>query len=418
MNGLKNSADDWTGLGKFQVNVTNLLSETPMSGARVRILNYEDNSILEELETDSSGQTQTIELPAPPLDFSLEPTGNKPYSEYNVLVFAQDYEPKMIEGVQIFSDSMALQNTGLNRTVGAVESVQTLALPQHTLWGIFPPKIPEAEVKPLPPSGGLVVLPGPVIPEFIVVHLGDPADAQAENAWVPFKDYIKSVASSEIYSTWPNSSLEANILAIISFTLNRVYTEWYRGQGYEFTITNSTAYDQSFQKGRTIYTSISQVVDQIFTTYVTRPEIRQPLLTQYCDGKRTRCSGLEQWGSKSLGDDGLDSLSILRHYYGSTVFLKQAESVAGVPISFPGVVLQNGSSGPAVRTIQQQINAIAGSYPALPKVRVDGVYGPQTQESVRQFQKIFDLPQTGSVDYATWYEISRIYVIVSKLAEL
>ena len=406
------------GTGGFQVRVTNLLSETPMAGARVRVADPAGDTVLMELETDSSGQTPAVELSAPPLDYSLEPTDQKPYAEYNVLVFAENCVPKLIEGVQIFADSMALQNTGLNRAVGTAETVQSLLLPQHTLWGEFPPKIPEPEIKPLPPSGGLVVLPSPVIPEYIVVHLGVPTDTEAQNVWIPFKEYIKSVASSEIYSTWPESTLEANILAIISFTLNRVYTEWYRGQGYEFTITNSTAYDQSFQQGRTIYTSISQVVDRLFTTYVTRPAIRQPLLTQYCDGKRTNCDGLEQWGSKSLGDDGLDSLSILRRYYGNTVFLKQAETVSGIPISFPGEILESGSSGAAVRTVQQQINAVAGSYPAVPKVRVDGVYGPQTQESVRIFQQIFDLPQTGNVDYATWYELSRIYVIVSKLAEL
>ena len=256
----------------------------------------------------------------------------------------------------------------------------------------------------------------PVIPEFIVVHDGRPDDVSAQNYWVRFKDYVKNVACSEIYSTWRTEAIKANVLAIVSFTLNRVYTEWYRGKGYDFTITSSTAFDQSYSHGRTIFEEIGVVVDDLFTTYVTKEGISQPLFTQYCDGRRTQCQGLSQWGSQALGEQGWDAVSILRKYYGSEVYLKSAEKVEGVPLSYDGEVLTLGSEGEAVRTIQNQLNRIADNFPAIPKIPADGVYGPATQAAVTEFQKIFHLPQTGSVDFAVWYEISNVYVAVAELA--
>ena len=195
-----------------------------------------------------------------------------------------------------------------------------------------------------------------------------------------------------------------------------MYTEWYRGKGYDFTITNSTAYDQSFVMGRTIFESISQVVDDIFTTYITREGISQPLFAQYCDGRRVQCNGLSQWGSQALAEQGLDAISILRRYYGSDIYLTTAEKVEGVPMSFNGQVLSLGSQGEDVRTIQSQLNAISNNFPAIGKLRVDGVYGPATQQSVLTFQQVFHMPQTGEVDFATWYSISNIYVAVTGMA--
>lgn len=293
----------------------------------------------------------------------------------------------------------------------------TINIKENTLWGDFPPKIPEAEVKPLPEASGFVVLDEVVIPEFIVVHSGGPNSA-GQDYWVPFKDYIKNVASSEIYSTWPVATIRANVLAIISFTLNRVFTEWYRGQGKNFTITNSTAFDQAFSYGRNIYAEISNIVDEVFTNYITRNGIMQPLLTQYCDGKRVSCPNwLSQWGSATLGEQGRNYLEILKNYYGD-IYIDQAKIVSGVPVSYPGAPLNLGSNGAAVRTIQNQLNAISNNYPLIPKVRVDGIYGQQTAEAVRTFQKIFNMPQTGVVDFATWYRISHIYVAVTRLATL
>ncbi|MCI9214208.1 MAG: peptidoglycan-binding protein, partial [Oscillospiraceae bacterium] len=202
----------------------------------------------------------------------------------------------------------------------------------------------------------------------------------------------------------------------ISFTLNRVYTEWYRGKGYDFTITSSTAFDQSFSYGRTIFEEIGVVVDDLFTTYVTKEGISQPLFTQYCDGRRVQCGGLSQWGSQALGEQGWDAVSILRKYYGSDIYLKSAEKVEGVPLSYGGQVLSVGSEGEDVRTIQTQLNRISDNYPAIPKIPADGVYGPATQTAVTAFQKVFHLPQTGSVDFATWYEISNVFVAVAGLA--
>lgn len=402
--------------GLLQVTVTRGQSVDPVAGARVRFTDPDDGSTLEELLTDSSGQTDTIELPAPPLEYSVGDEAGKPYASYNITVFAEDFETLHVGGVQVLPDSRALQPAAMGPRRSGGFNVRNVQIAPHTLWGVFPPKIPEEEVKPMQPPSGLVVLPEPVIPEYIVVHLGRPGDASAPNQWVFFRDYIKNVASSEIYSTWRTEAIKANVLAIISFTLNRVFTEWYRGKGYDFTITNSTAYDQSFVSGRTIFQEISAVVDDLFNTYITREGIVQPLLTQYCDGRRTQCDGLSQWGSQSLAEDGWEAVNILKRYYGADIYLTSAEQVQGVPMSFGGEVLSLGSSGEAVRTIQTQLNRIGQNFPAIPAVRTDGAYGPETQAAVTAFQKIFNMPQTGSVDFATWYRISNIFVAVANLA--
>ena len=204
---------------------------------------------------------------------------------------------------------------------------------------------------------------------------------------------------------------------MISFTLNRVYTEWYRSKGFNFTITNSTAYDQAFNYGRNIYTQVSDVVDELFTTYISRPGLAQPLFTQYSDGKRIVREGwLSQWGSKYLADSGYTALQILKNYYGSDIILRQAPKVEGIPISFPGYVLEVGSSGEPVRTIQHQLNAISRNFPLIPKLIEDGVYGENTAASVSKFQEIFKMPITGKVDFATWYRISNVFTAVEKLS--
>lgn len=403
------------GRGRLIVNVTNMREATPVADAKVIVKrNDGSNAILEELVTDASGQTVTVELPAPGREYTeVAENEVRPYADYFLEVVAEGYEAKVIEDVQIFGDATALQGVYLN-TIEQTDN--TIIIPPHTLWGDYPGKIPEEEIKPLPDDSGFIVLDRPVIPEIVVVHTGIPS-SYAKDYWIPFKEYIKNVASSEIYSTWPEETIKANVLAIMSFTLNRVYTEWYRGKGYDFTITNSTAYDQSFSYGRTIYQEISNVVDDLFTTYITRPGIRQPLFTQYCDGKELSCPGwLSQWGSKYLGDQGYNAIDILRNYYGSDIYLAQGEKVNGVPISYPGEVLQVGSTGNDVRTIQTQLNAISNNYPAIPKVRVDGIYGQVTREAVETFQRVFNMPQTGVVDFSTWYAISNIYVAVAKLS--
>ena len=335
----------YTGQGRLQVMVTTESRVVPISGARVRISDPADRGMRLELTTDASGQTEAVTLPAPPAADSLSEGDVRPYATYSVTVFAEGFETLHIGGVQLLPDGLAVQPAALSPARSGGFNVRNLSIAPHTLWGDFPPKIPEPEVKPLPDPGGLVVLPQPVIPEYIIVHLGKPDDAGAPDEWVPFRDYIKNVACSEIYATWARETIKANVLAIISFTLNRVYTEWYRGKGYEFTITNSTAYDQSFVPGRTIFEEISVVVDDLFNTYITREGAGQPLLTQYCDGRQTQCSGLSQWGSQALGEQGWDAVSILRRYYGSDIYLAPAEKVEGVPMSFGGTVLSIGSAG-------------------------------------------------------------------------
>ena len=409
----------YTGQGFLQVAVTTESPVVPISGARVRISDPTDGTVLQELTTDSSGQTEAVDLPTPPIEYSVIEGEPKPYASYSVTVFAEGFKTLHIGGVQLLPNGLAVQPAALTPARTGGINVQNLYIAPHTLWGDFPPKIPEEEVKPLPDPGGLVVLPKPVIPEYIIVHLGKPSDQGVRNEWVLFRDYIKNVACSEIYATWERETIKANVLAIISFTLNRVYTEWYRGKGYDFTITNSTAYDQSFVPERTIFDSISVIVDDLFNTYITREGAGQPLLTQYCDGRRVSCPDwMSQWGSKSLGDQGYQAIDILRYYYGDNMYINSAEEISGIPASWPGENLDIGSRGTKVLQMQEQLNVIAGAYPALPKITADGIYGPATEEAVKEFQSVFGLPATGKVDYPTWYKISEIYVGVSRIAEL
>ncbi len=404
--------------GSLRISVYDESEGKPLNNVSVNI-SPSGEGIMESVVTDSSGNTEEVDLPAPGIEYSLEPDSTvKPYSEYDISINADGYEDVKIEGVQILPEALALQNVILRRRTAIEQITDNILILPHTLWKEYPPKIAEDAVKPLPSGEGFIVLPDPVIPENIIVHDGVPSNSSAQNFTVPFKDYIKNVASCEIYSTWPVETLEANILAIISFTLNRVYTEWYRGKGYNFTITSSTAYDQAFVYGRNVFSEISEIVDYLFTTYITKPNIRQPLFTQYCNGKNVTCPDwLSQWGSKSLGEQGYDAVQILRQYYGSDIYLTSAEVVDGVPSSYPGFVLQVGMTNEYVRTIQEQLNEISDNYPAIQKLRVDGIYGSNTEAAVRKFQEIFDLPQTGTVDFATWYQISNIYVAVEKLAE-
>lgn len=405
--------------GNLNVIVTGTDSYSPLSSATIEIANTgEPNRILESVNTDRNGQTGNIELSAPPREYSMEPTDNQPYSEYNVKISAPGYQEGLVSGVQIFSGENGLQSIVLQPSEQTPDYVYNpIVIGGHTLWEYYPPKIAEPEIKPLSESGE-IVLSRVVVPETIVVHDGVPGDSTATDYHVPYIDYIKNVACCEIYSTWPESTIEANILAIMSFTLNRVYTEWYRNKGYNFTITSSTAYDHKWIYGKTIYENISQIADRLYNRYLARPNVKQPILTQYCDGKRVSCPNwMTQWGSKALGDDGFSAIDIIHYYYGSDMYVNEAEIVSGIPSSYPGYDLTIGSSGEPVITIQEQLNRIAQNYPAIPTVTVDGIYGSATAESVRAFQSIFNLPVSGIVDFPTWYKISQIYVGVSKIGE-
>lgn len=410
-------SQDRPGTGQLRVNVMSRQTQRPVEDATVQIsYTGEPDSTIEKLRTDNIGRTETIELRTPPLEYSLSPGNAQPYSEYNISVTAPGYEPIVVSGTEMLEGVEALQEIVL-QPVERGPVTDRIVIGPHTLYGEYPPKIAEAEIKPIDESGE-IVLSRVVVPEYIVVHDGPPNDSQAPDYYVRYRDYIKNVASSEIYATWPTDTIRANVLAIMSFTLNRVYTEWYRNQGYNFTITSSTAYDHKWINGRNVYDTISTIVDELFGNYLSRPNVRQPILTQYCDGQRVTCPGwMSQWGSKYLGDQGYPAIEIIRNYYGDNMYINIAEEVAGVPSSWPGYTLTQGSSGPKVRQMQEQLNAIGEVYTAIPQINVDGIYGPATDEAVGQFQNIFGLPQTGEVDYQTWYKISEIYVAVTRIAE-
>lgn len=406
--------------GQLKIQVTSRQRTVPIPNATIEISYTGDpDSVLETVSTDENGQTPVVDLPAPPVEYSMSPSENQPYSEYNLKIHSDEYKPVTISGAQILSGVEGLQPVSMipEETHTPTEE-HPIVIGPHTLWGNYPPKIAESEIKPVNESGE-IVLSRVVIPEYIIVHDGPVGDKTAQNYYVRYKDYIKNVAACEIYSTWPRATLEANILAIMSFTLNRVYTEWYRNKGHDFTITSSTAYDHKFIPGKTTYNSINTIVDEIFADYLSRPNVRQPILTQYCDGKKVSCpEWMTQWGSKYLGDQGYAPIEILRYYYGESMYINTAEQISGIPSSWPGYDLTIGSSGDKVRQIQQQLNRIAKDYPSLPTIAVDGVYGESTANAVRKFQNVFGLPQTGIVDYPTWYKISEIYVGVSRIAEL
>lgn len=402
-------------VGSLKIQITNN-NFFPVEGASIYISpTGMPDSTSEEFVTDENGIVIDEELPAPDVAYSLEPGDNQPYSEYNVLVNAHGYNERFISGVQIFSGEKGIQNIELTPSDGS-DTTPTV-LDAHTLWEQYPPKIAEDMIKPVNPSGG-IVLSRVVIPETIVVHDGAPTDPTARDYYVPYKDYIKNVACNEIYSTWPDAAIRANVLAIQSFTLNRVYTEWYRGKGYDFTVTSNTAFDQKWVYNATIFENVSQIVDEMFANYLSKPNVTQPLFTQYCDGRRVSCPGwMTQWGSKSLADDGLTAIQILRYYYGDTIYINTSETISGIPSSYPGYELTIGSSGDKVSQLQRQLARISLNYPAIGTVTVDGVYGQNTADAVRKFQQIFNLPATGVTDYKTWYKISQIYVGVTKIAE-
>ena len=408
--------------GYLQVDVVSDANSFPVQDADIVIARTEEpDKIIEETRTNSSGQTENLPLDAPPLELSLLPEETeRPYAEYTIRITAPGFEPFVVSGTEVLADVTAIQGIRLRplSNVPAGEQTETVMIPDHTLYGDYLPKIAESEIKPVIETGE-IVLSRVVVPQTVVVHDGVPTNSSAANYYVPYRDYIKNVASSEIYATWPRSTIVANVLAIMSFTLNRVYTEWYRNQGYDFTITSSTAYDHKWIYGRNIFEPISVVVDDIFDNYLSRPGVKQPILTQYCDGRKVRCPGwMTQWGSCELGEAGYSPIEILRNFYGDDMYINTAEQISGIPASWPGYDLKIGATGDKVRQLQEQLDAISSVYTAIPDISPDGIYGPATAEAVRKFQSIFGLPQTGVVDFATWYKISHIYVGITRIAEL
>lgn len=416
---IRHTQNDNVDQGDLRLQVIERGTSTPIDDATISISYSGDpESTVEEVTTDNSGMSEEVTLDAPPLEYSMQPSETQPYAEYTIQVTAKGYRPINISGIELFSGQLSLQEVRMDPEERTENLTDNIVIPAHTLFAEYPPKIAESEIKPVTETGE-IVLSRVVIPEYVVVHDGAPGDPTARDYYIRYRDYIKNVASSEIYATWPDATIRANVLAIMSFTLNRVYTEWYRNKGYSFTITSSTAYDQKFMYGRNVYQSISNVVDEMFQNYLSRPNVRQPILTQYCDGQRVTCTNwLSQWGSKYLGDQNYEAIEILRYYYGNNMFINTAEEISGIPASWPRVDLSVGSTGEKVRQVQEQLARISRSYPAIPTITPDGIYGSATREAVEAFQRVFGLPVTGVIDYQTWYRISEIYVAVTRMAEL
>ena len=400
-------------IGYLIIQVRTADGAVPLSGAEIRILDEEGNTI-RELTTDESGETEAVSLETVDKSFSLSPdyTGT-PYTAYDVLVRASGFDSLYISEIPIYEGETAIQPAPL---VPMLEMQRSPMVTEITVGG--PAVAMEEERIQERPDRELRVLRQVVIPNPITVHLGTPSSSAA-NVQVPFTDYVKNVASSEIYPTWPESALRANIYAIITFALNRVFTEWYPGRGYNFDITSSTAYDQAFIQGRNIYESISRIVDEIFNQYVRRQGQNAPYFTSFCNGTTVTCSGMSQWGTVSLADRGLTPLQILRTYYPNNVEIAETNTITGVTSSYPGTPLRIGSRGLDVQIIQAYLNRIRRNYPAIPLITDEaGVYGSSTNAAVTRFQSIFNLAADGVVGKSTWYKISSLYTAVARLAEL
>ncbi len=385
----------------------------PLSGVQIRIMDHQEK-IIYELTTDESGETEKISLETLERTLSLDPNfSGTPFISYNVLALANGFNSVHIVGIPILEGETAIQPIEFipmrkQQRTPSVTEIQ-IGAPAVSTTGNRYQEGPITESR---------VLRQVVIPNPITVHLGSPGTS-ASNVQVSFPDYVKNAASSEIYPTWPESSLRANIYAIITFALNRVYTEWYRSRGFNFDITNSTAYDQNYIYGRNIYESISRIVDEIFNEYVRRQGQNAPYFTSFCNGTTATCPGLSQWGTVTLANQGLSPLQILRSYYPKDVEIAETNIITGIVSSYPGTALKTGSTGLDVQTIQTYLQRIRRNYPAIPAITDPaGVFGESTRAAVAKFQSIFNLTPDGIVGKSTWNKLSYLYISVTRLAEL
>ena len=400
-------------IGYLTIQARTAHDAIPLAGVRIGILDDEGRSVY-ELTTDENGEAPLVSLETVDRELSLDPYyGGKSYIGYDVFAQTAGFHSIHVTEIPIYEGETAvlpLMFVPLSegqRSTGTTEIV--VGKPAVSMREARYQEAPVDEPR---------VLRQVIIPNPITVHLGRPT-AYASNVQVSFPDYVKNVASSEIYPTWPDASLRANIYAIITFALNRVFTEWYRSQGYSFDITNSTAYDQAFVYGRPIYESISRVVDDIFNEYVRRQGQIAPYFTSFCNGTTTSCAGLSQWGTVTLANQGLTPLQILRTYYPDDVEIATTDIIANVPSSYPGSPLRVGSTGLDVQTIQTYLNRIRRNYPAIPIITDEaGVFGDSTRAAVTKFQSVFQLAPDGIVGKATWYKISQLYTAVTRLSEL
>ena len=411
------------GVGYLTINTRTAFDALPVAGAQVTIKG-EDGTVLYEAVTDENGSTDFFPLTAPDVQHTLDPHWNKPaYSVVDVTVRAKGYVTSQIHGVEIVDTQRTILPVQLHPLeegfTAHAELEEHINIPPVGLLlsaenrQIGPPD--QSASGPISPF----VLNEVIVPRYITVHLGTPQNAAARNIRIPFIDYIKNVVSSEIYSTWPHNSLVANIHVIVTFALNRLFTEWYRSRGYNFDITNSTQYDQYYRYGGPVFENISRIVDGIFNVYARRAGFLNPFFTQYCNGTTVTCPGLSQWGTVNLANQGRSPLEILRFYYPNDLQLVTAQRIDDIPETYPGYSLTIGSSGEPVRRIQNFLNRIRVNYPLIPLIpNPNGVFDAATQEAVKVFQRTFNLTQDGVVGRATWNRITQIFVGITRLAEL
>ncbi len=402
-------------IGYLTIQARTAHDAVPLGGVQIRVLNRQGNSVY-VLTTDENGETEQIPLETVDKSFSQNPYyAGTPYISYNVLAQMSGFNSLYVKSIPIYEGENALLPITL------VPMQESQRSPLQAEISIGKPAVTEQGSRT---QEGTVTEPESrilrqvVIPNPITVHLGTPTSS-ASNVQVSFPDYVKNVASSEIYPTWPEAALRANIYAIITFALNRIYTEWYRNRGYSFDITNSTAYDQAFVYGRPIYSSISRIVDAIFNEYVRRQGQIAPYFTSFCNGTTATCQGLSQWGTVTLANQGYTPLQILRSYYPNDIEIVQTNIITNVISSYPGTPLRTGSTGLDVQTIQTYLTRIRRNYPAIPAISDPaGTFGSSTNAAVTKFQSIFNLTPDGIVRKSTWYKISSLYAAVAKLAEL
>lgn len=413
--------EGWTDTGTLRVRTYSARDALPVADVQITVVAVVNNTavLTRTLTTDADGLTEEITLPCPPRALSLEEdnTSAVPYAVYNLQALNAEFDEYDLQDLQVFGGQLTLADLALipveaedeNGEVFRAEN-EPVFVPPHSLFA------GTGGSGPAPEEGR--VLGQVVIPEKITVHLGRPS-ASARNVTVSFRDYIKNVASSEVYPTWPEQALRANIHAQISLALNRIYTEWYPSRGYSFNITSSPGYDQYYVHGREIFAVMSRITDDIFNTYLRRGNNAEPLFAEYCDGKTvSNCPGMKQWGTVTQANAGKNALQILQYYYGSSLQIIRTDNIAKIPQSYPGTPLRRGDTGTNVRILQRWLNRIAKDYPSFGKLQNNGVFDAATETSVRRFQKQFSLTQDGVVGRSTWYKISYIYVSVTDLAEL
>ncbi|MCL2367979.1 MAG: peptidoglycan-binding protein, partial [Oscillospiraceae bacterium] len=425
------------GTGYLILRVHNEDDSLPIGGARVT-LSGRDGAALYETVTDENGNTEALELSAPDRALTLDENYKQPaYSEWNVKVEKAGFVTSEIFNVEVVDTETSILPVHLHPLVDEPNAPQVEDINIPPMLPVLPPEAqsipyqedgtrqaPPAAFAPANPHQIIAVADDPVarevfIPDFIRVHLGTPSNTSARNVRVPFIDYVKNVTSSEIYATWPRNSLIANVHVIVTFALNRIYTEWYPSRGLNFDITNSTAFDQYYRPGAQIFDSISRVVDEYFNVYVHRQGFVNPFFTTFCNGTTATCAGLTQWGTVTLANRGLTPIQILRHYYPNDIMLTRTNNVRGVTHSYPGTPLRLGSSGDAVRRMQHDLNRIRVNFPLIPNIpNPNGTFGPETEAAVRAFQRSFNLSADGVIGPATWNEITRVYTAVSRLAAL